>query len=144
MHRQFLLGDESEYAPYINYLKNQPRGRIPSEWTDAGKHLLRAILDHEDLFDDESGLPTSAVDDFRDIWIEECRGEDTPLARTAFYQFTSRDEDTLSEFSPPRTFFRASHPAHRADLSRCAQYRQWYPFAICTTTATIPRKFSRY
>mmetsp|Transcript_10104 Transcript_10104/g.18205 ORF Transcript_10104/g.18205 Transcript_10104/m.18205 type:complete len:532 (+) Transcript_10104:110-1705(+) len=98
MHRQFLLGDESPHAPYINYLKNQPRGRMPLEWTDAGKLLLKNILDHEILFDDESGsgLPPSVnLKDFQETWVQECDGEDTPLARAAFYQFTSRDEDTL-------------------------------------------------
>ena len=94
LHRQFILGDESKYAPYVNYLKNQPRGRIPSEWTDAGKNLLHAILDRRD--DDDEGLPPEHnMKGYEETWIGECRGEDTPLARAAFYQFTSRDEDTL-------------------------------------------------
>ena len=94
LHRQFILGDESVYAPYVNYLMNQPRGRIPSEWTDAGKLLLSAILDRRD--DDDEGLPPQHfLKGFEETWIGECRGEDTPLARAAFYQFTSRDEDSL-------------------------------------------------
>ena len=93
MYRQFQLGDESKYAPYINYLKNQPAGRIPSEWSESGKHLLRRILDQEE---GKVGLPPyDALDRFEQIWMKECQGEDTPLARAAFFQFTSRDEDTL-------------------------------------------------
>ena len=42
--------------------------------------------------------PKVSMNDYHDTWIEECDGEDTELARAAFYQFLSRDEDTLSEF----------------------------------------------
>lgn len=73
---------------------NQPRGRIPSEWTDAGKRLLHAMLDRRD--DDDEGLPPQhSKKGYEETWMGECGGEDTPLARAAFYQFTSRDEDTL-------------------------------------------------
>ena len=102
MHRQFLLGDESPHAPYINYLLNQPRGRIPGEWTAAGKGLLKVILGHDMLFNDEPGvgLPPRGtfLKDYEETWLRECKGEDTELARAAYFQFTSRDEDTLSEF----------------------------------------------
>ena len=102
MHQQFLLGDASPYAPYINYLKNQPRGRNPDEWTPAGKDLLRNILNHDILFEDPKGvgLPPGAFDlfDYQERWLEMCQGADTELARAAYSQFTSRDEDTLSEF----------------------------------------------
>eukprot|EP00571_Detonula_confervacea_P014899 CAMPEP_0172306364 /NCGR_PEP_ID=MMETSP1058-20130122/7441_1 /TAXON_ID=83371 /ORGANISM="Detonula confervacea, Strain CCMP 353" /LENGTH=540 /DNA_ID=CAMNT_0013018219 /DNA_START=146 /DNA_END=1768 /DNA_ORIENTATION=- len=97
IHRQFLLGDESPYAPYVNYLKNQPRGRIPAEWTDAGKQLLQTIQSKNGQDDESSNAlpPKGNLKSFEETWIEECKGEDTPLARAAYYQFTSRDEDTL-------------------------------------------------
>lgn len=92
LYNQFQLGDESKYAPYINYLKNQPDGRIPSEWSVVGKKLLRKISDQ----DRHIGLPPyDALDRFEEQWMNECNGEDTPLARSAFFQFTSRDEDNL-------------------------------------------------
>ena len=73
---------------------NQPRGRIPSEWTLAGINLLRAILGHDGNAD--GGLPPNGFrKGFEEVYLKECKGEDTPLARAAFYQFTSRDEDTL-------------------------------------------------
>mmetsp|Transcript_19707 Transcript_19707/g.29401 ORF Transcript_19707/g.29401 Transcript_19707/m.29401 type:complete len:483 (-) Transcript_19707:878-2326(-) len=92
MYHQFQLGDESKYAPYINYLKNQPDGRIPSEWSVVGKKLMRKIL-HQDRY---VGLPPfNALYRFEEKWMKECNGEDTPLARSAFFQFTARDEDNL-------------------------------------------------
>ena len=83
----------------------------------AGKQLLNTILDRttsnnsndddddEDDRDDSEeersgggggGLPPQHnLKGYEETWIHECHGEDTPLARSAFYQFTSRDEDTL-------------------------------------------------
>eukprot|EP00970_Alexandrium_tamarense_P012817 scaffold3091_cov186-Alexandrium_tamarense.AAC.12 len=43
----------------------------------------------------EGGLPPKFMKGFEDVWMDGCGGEDTELARAAFYQFTSRDEDTL-------------------------------------------------
>ena len=92
MYHQFQLGDDSKYAPYVNYLKNQPNGHIPSEWSESGKKLLRKILDQENSI----GLPPlNALNNFENVWMEECGFEDTPLARSAFFQFSSRDEDNL-------------------------------------------------
>lgn len=102
LYHQFQLGEEEEegsesstpYAPYVRYLKNQPRGRIPSEWTTAGRHLLYTLLDRHD--DDDEGLPpVKDSKGYKTTWLTECGGEDTDLAKAAFYQFTSRDEDTL-------------------------------------------------
>ena len=31
--RELRLGDESTYAPYVNYLLAQPRGQLPSTWS---------------------------------------------------------------------------------------------------------------
>lgn len=93
MYHQFQLGDKSKYAPYINYLKNQPAGRIPSEWSKAGKDLLIQILDQRE---GHQGLPPYHVlDRYENEWLGECQGEDTPLARSAFFQLISRDEDGL-------------------------------------------------
>ncbi|KAL3781896.1 hypothetical protein HJC23_004081 [Cyclotella cryptica] len=98
LYNQFLLGDKSFYAPYVNYLMNQPRGRIISEWSEKGKKLLYSMLDKE--WDEEDntwigGLPPKFVKSYEEVWLDWCKGEDTPLAKAAFYQFTSRDEDTL-------------------------------------------------
>ncbi len=93
MYKQFKLGDKSKYAPYIHYLKNQPAGRIPSEWSKAGKDLLIQILDQNE---EHEGLPPyDALDRYEFEWLGQCNGEDTPLARAAYFQLISRDEDGL-------------------------------------------------
>ena len=77
---------------------NQPRGRIISEWSKEGKGFLSTMLNK--VWDDEDqewvgGLPPKFVKSYEDIWVNWCKGDDNELAKQAFYQFTSRDEDTL-------------------------------------------------
>ncbi|KAL7499037.1 hypothetical protein ACHAWT_009633 [Skeletonema menzelii] len=88
MYHQFQLGDKSKYAPYINYLINQPAGRIPSEWSKHGKELLSKIMKDLPPYND-------ALHRYERDWIGQCHGEDTPLARQSYFQLTSRDEDGL-------------------------------------------------
>mmetsp|Transcript_2483 Transcript_2483/g.3696 ORF Transcript_2483/g.3696 Transcript_2483/m.3696 type:complete len:401 (+) Transcript_2483:85-1287(+) len=38
------LGNGSEYAPYIAYLKAQKPGQLPVSWSQSGKDLLRQVL----------------------------------------------------------------------------------------------------
>eukprot|EP00980_Cylindrotheca_fusiformis_P001782 scaffold406_cov57-Cylindrotheca_fusiformis.AAC.6 len=41
---EYELGNQSDYAPYINYLKSQPnKAQIPTLWSPAGKHLLLQV-----------------------------------------------------------------------------------------------------
>lgn len=47
---QLRLGDQSNFAPYVNYLlKTQPQGQLPSAWSTAGKELLMRVLGHENF-----------------------------------------------------------------------------------------------
>ncbi len=47
---QFELGDESQYSPYISYLKDtQPPGMLPSAWTPSAQQLLMELLGHENF-----------------------------------------------------------------------------------------------
>ena len=89
---------------------NQPRGRIPQDWTVGGMRLLDVITNKEQLqqhdqqhdqqqHDNDGRIlnrlpPTYKTTDFQQ-WLDECNGEDTPLSRHAVYQYISRDEDTL-------------------------------------------------
>eukprot|EP01083_Nonionella_stella_P090271 252213_1 len=41
---EMKLGDESEFAPYVAYLKTQKPGQLPVNWSEAGKNLLRHVL----------------------------------------------------------------------------------------------------
>jgi len=54
MYEEFKLGDESKHAPYINYLKHQPRGLLPAEWSDAGRKLLEETIQGHSPQDSES------------------------------------------------------------------------------------------
>ena len=98
LYEQFQLGDKSFHAPYVKYLMNQPRGRIISEWSDEGKDFLSEMLnkywdEDEELW--KGGLPPKFVKSYEEVWLGWCKGEDNEIAKAAFYQFTSRDEDTL-------------------------------------------------
>lgn len=42
--KEMNKGEESEYAPYIAYLKTLPTGQIPSTWSEEGKSALRDLI----------------------------------------------------------------------------------------------------
>jgi len=41
--KEMELGDQSQFAPYIAYLKTQKSGQLPAHWSEQGKHVLRNI-----------------------------------------------------------------------------------------------------
>jgi hypothetical protein len=43
LKKEYELGDKSEYAPYINYVKEQSKYQLPAMWSDAGKELLEKV-----------------------------------------------------------------------------------------------------
>ena len=43
MH-EWKMGDQSEYAPFLAYLKTQKPGQLPATWSPAGKDVIRAIF----------------------------------------------------------------------------------------------------
>jgi len=51
---EYELGDESDYAPYINYLKAQPFGQIPAMWSPVGQHLLFEVQGDWSIHDFET------------------------------------------------------------------------------------------
>jgi len=40
---EMKLGEASDYAPYIAYLKTQTPGQLPANWSPQGKELLRKV-----------------------------------------------------------------------------------------------------
>lgn len=40
---ELYRGNESEYAPYIEYIKHQQHGQLPATWSKHGKDLLRKV-----------------------------------------------------------------------------------------------------
>ncbi|CAJ1948599.1 unnamed protein product [Cylindrotheca closterium] len=51
---EYELGDDSDYAPYINYLKAQPFGQIPAMWSNVGQHLLFEVQGDWSIHDFET------------------------------------------------------------------------------------------
>eukprot|EP00980_Cylindrotheca_fusiformis_P006585 scaffold1389_cov122-Cylindrotheca_fusiformis.AAC.3 len=43
LKRENDLGNKSNFEPYIEYLKLQPKNRLPAMWSDAGKALLTKV-----------------------------------------------------------------------------------------------------
>ncbi len=43
MMTEMELGESSDFAPYIAYLKTQESGQLPANWSKAGKDLLRQV-----------------------------------------------------------------------------------------------------
>ena len=72
LKEEFELGDESEFSPYINYLKTQRRGQLPAMWSDTGKALLQKVVD--ETFETSkvvSWMDGSKVVSWMDEWFEE-------------------------------------------------------------------------
>ena len=42
--QELRLGEQSPVAPYMNYLKSQPTGQLPSAWSQAGQDVLCEII----------------------------------------------------------------------------------------------------
>lgn len=89
----------------------------------------------------EGGLPPKFMKGFEDVWMDGCGGEDTELARAAFYQFTSRDEDTLMVRSGGVVYGIVEQQL----LTAYSQYipsvpsRHRYHSTTCATTATTQK-----
>jgi len=83
LQREFTMGDDSDYSPYVNYLKALPRSTTsPSMWSDAGKELLMNVqggmhLHNSDDGEDAEGrtIVTWIEDNFQDCLHEETTNE---------------------------------------------------------------------
>lgn len=90
-------GENSQYAPFINYLKDQPYGQLPATWSRPGKEMLRAVLfknsshvvDNLDL-----NYKTSGVNRYRHEACISGRSKETLLEEHAVALVTSRSWDT--------------------------------------------------
>lgn len=108
---QLRLKNDSEYAPYVNYLlETQPPGQLPSAWSKPGKELLMQLLGHQDFSLDEAMIDLNEGGDLnlRNIlppmdpigWIEhewygDCNGSDDPQAQYAALQVVQRAWDDI-------------------------------------------------
>lgn len=83
-------GEESFFAPYTAYLRSQPRGKIPSDWSDVGKDLLKQVLGGDKL-------PPDDVTDLGGLWQQLCY-QGAPiddLAQQALMEFHARADDNF-------------------------------------------------
>lgn len=45
LKEEMKLGEKSEFAPYIEYLKTQRPGQLPANWSKEGKDVLRKVAE---------------------------------------------------------------------------------------------------
>ena len=81
---EYRLGDESDFAPYVQYLFGTAKpGHLPSNWSEAGKDLLRTVIGRELLSRDPM-----------DVSFEgNCGGSGDPLEELAYHLVHSRSWD---------------------------------------------------
>jgi hypothetical protein len=105
---EFRKGDDSEFAPYTNYLKKQPTNQLPSSWSDAGKLLLVDILDG--MSNRQSLPPFGPLHCYRE-WLDECEGSIEDIG-AAMLVISRGDEDILTP-----VYDLSNHPTNGASLN---------------------------
>ncbi len=92
--REMRKGNESDYAPYANYLLAQPESEVPSAWSDMGKALLRSLVGG--TADDTLIPPVEPTEWLSSDWYGRCRGSrsDTIAAKAAIL-IVQRSDDTI-------------------------------------------------
>ena len=82
---QIRLLDESKYAPYINFLLDtQPPGKLPSVWSEAGKDLLKHVVQAYSSDNDPVFPPINPTNWIDYDWYVDCNGSDDPAEKYAF------------------------------------------------------------
>merc|ERR1712113_28904 len=84
-------GNESEYAPYLNYLREQRHGQLPSDWSIAGKNLLSVVLG---IGKDRQLLPPYFPFGYVDSFRTDCGGRNEDEIN-AFLMVIQRGWDEL-------------------------------------------------
>lgn len=85
LKEEFEKEDESLYAPYINYLRDQPRGQLPAMWSDGGKALLLKVQGSL-LMNDY--MPNVVHGEHIITWMEE------------YFEYCMTDEETSETLDP--------------------------------------------
>ena len=97
LSHEMKLGNSSEYAPYINYLNDQPAGQLPEWWSEEGKELLKTVLGWSQN-DNVSELPPKYSFHWLDQIHEEWCGfsmDDEITKKAAMLVMQRADDDTL-------------------------------------------------
>lgn len=87
--KEIRKGDKSFFAPYTSYLLKQPRGKLPSDWTEAGKSVLKEVIG--------DSLPPKDPVGLLDSWKRQCTSNDgdDPLEQLAFLEHHLRADDKI-------------------------------------------------
>jgi len=88
---EMRLGDDSYYAPYVNYLLAEPWGQLPSSWSVQGKRLLNNILHST-----KRPLPPLDPMNWENVWSNYCsNGSKDPFEVNASLMVAQRSWDDI-------------------------------------------------
>jgi len=87
--KEMKLGDESKYAPYVNYLLAEPWGQLPSSWSTKGKDFFLDILEMYTI----EPMPPIEPGDWLLDWYDICKGSKDPFEENAALLSVQRSWD---------------------------------------------------
>lgn len=89
--KELKKGNESQYAPYVNYLLSQPDNEIPSGWSKKGQDLLRALVGG---IENPLIPPDDPTEWLTYDWYDRCKGRrsDKLAAKAALLVVKRSDE----------------------------------------------------
>ena len=86
--KEMKLGNDSEYAPYVNYLLSEADDQIPSAWTKPAQKLLNDVLG--------SKIPPNKPTDWVRRWVSRCDGDvNDKIAVKAALLIIQRSDDAI-------------------------------------------------
>ena len=92
--REMKKGNNSEFAPYANYLLAQPDNDVPSAWSDLGQKLLRNLVGGKV---DNTLIPPEEPTEWLSFdWYRRCRGSRADaIAAKAAMLVVQRSDDNI-------------------------------------------------
>ena len=92
--REMRKGNQSFYAPYVNYLNAQPHDDVPSAWSPEGQKLLRELVGGH--IEKPLIPPTEPTEWLSYDWFTRCRGSRADaLATKAALLVLQRSDDAI-------------------------------------------------
>jgi hypothetical protein len=90
LHKELVAGNQSFYAPYINYLLDtQPYGSLPAVWSEAGKSLF------EEMLRGRNGIPIPPRKATSFYYTGHCKPEKRPDELYAYQLHGQRSWDDI-------------------------------------------------
>ncbi|KAL3917183.1 MAG: hypothetical protein SGILL_004834 [Bacillariaceae sp.] len=87
--KEMKLGDDSKYAPYVNYLLSEADSQIPSAWTKPAQKLLNDVIGN-------NKIPPKNPTDWVRRWVSRCDGDiNDKLAVKAALLIIQRSDDEI-------------------------------------------------